>query len=1318
MDHLAADNSTMQGRLVSTKRSPAKDVHLAEADERDGGHASHGKRFFTSDEDVTSERRKSHITDAPGGSIARRSSDGTTSAQRNSRRRSGSHSHNDEAGGVSGDPRSETGDSKPTSPARRGSAKAHNPALRTVARVFGLPLPEPINRRRVSNGDQANRRRSSLVADDEEYDPDDLDWESSFEDDEEDDCYQYNFEDPAGHRPRRVLGDADIARYAERFKANLSENTRARRERGRQRDILMAQTRPRREVGELEEELEHALRTAAALRTEEQHAAVLTLVARSQSLSRIPEDCAHVLCRVMEWEDVPQGEVLMRQGDAPHALVLLLRGKLAQHCVVAELQADTPRPGASEEQHGGGPSRASTRAASRQASRVSGGHVGRGSSRQISSHATIEEDASRNIVRQASLESSGSGRSTEGIGEYLLTMEAGSVVGELSSPSLVSVVAEEDCIVCRMPVEAVPQDWLERLNENCAALRELTPFHREALRTPVLRRSPKHVALVQQLVGAYAFFQQFEPDVLYKLCARLMLEELEAPHVKLTQGQAGSEFSVIMEGRVAIFVDDDSTRMTKGGKKVSSERRRADRQAYTQLVNSKSREWHMIDLKKRFGKLVSSLSVGDAFGEQSLTNSVPCNATVITTEPTDLLVLAKEDFTKLISQHTVVAQPERLRGLLLLPPEQRTSRDVRYMAGSIPKSSFLNTVDTDTLHRLCRVATYRTLDAGRALFFQGVPGDSFYILLTGEIAIHQLHDTTPQTKSMDMYLPGMSTEPFGEMVYKVPPGGAFGEVALVMNKPRSATCIAAQYSQLMVISREDYNNIVMGDEGRDSPFRKRMRMMIFLSALSFCKGVYFAKLVKLSYEMELRRYQYGSVILHQNAPVPGLCFVGTGEVKLVQSRSMGRPPLEVLVLGSGEFFGESSIMVKAHQSAESEYEVRAATQTEIFVVPRAALDDLPGIVLHRLRSMVQSADKWRAGHVSDIVNTLDVSNQPEVPPVKLSIQRPANFKLNHLGAHILAVPGQSPRREVMGRAQTSIGGARSHDQPATFLQHRSSLRQMHPPHSHAQLIPLTASNAFSPRPPRETLVPSSMTRSSAVARKRVLTMRSMSASDAWGDDRPGPSRVHQDRHDPTIGSAQQMWAAQRRDQEMGELRSQSTSAAARRMLISGDKSGEIDIETNKIARSVQQDRHSQRAVARDKPIWEVGKKKLQWEPPITRQLATMLRPSTVHNSITRKPEVLNSLFNDVIVANDQGIVRRQVTVGMSAGKPVDSRPRLQILKPPSLGGLGHGLIPSSGQRAGSCFAMNQQHDRHRPSKPHFRAVADLREVKANSTIRH
>lgn len=116
--------------------------------------------------------------------------------------------------------------------------------------------------------------------------------------------------------------------------------------------------------------------------------------------------------------------------------------------------------------------------------------------------------------------------------------------------------------------------------------------------------------------------------------------------------------------------------------------------------------------------------------------------------------------------------------------------------------------------------------------------------------------------------------------------------------------------------------------------------------------------------------------------------------------------------------------------------------------------------------------------------------------------------------------------------------------------------------------------------------------------------------------------------------------------------------------------------------------------------------------------ATMLRPSTVHNSITRKPEVLNSLFNDVIVANDQGIVRRQVTVGMSAGKPVDSRPRLQILKPPSLGGLGHGLIPSSGQRAGSCFAMNQQHDRHRPSKPHFRAVADLREVKANSTIRH
>lgn len=111
------------------------------------------------------------------------------------------------------------------------------------------------------------------------------------------------------------------------------------------------------------------------------------------------------------------------------------------------LQADTPRPGASEEPHGGGPSRASTRAASRLASRASGGHVGRGSSRQISSHVTIEEDASRNIVRQASLESSGSGGSTEGIGEYLLTMEAGSVVGELSSPSLVREYA-----VCWLPL--------------------------------------------------------------------------------------------------------------------------------------------------------------------------------------------------------------------------------------------------------------------------------------------------------------------------------------------------------------------------------------------------------------------------------------------------------------------------------------------------------------------------------------------------------------------------------------------------------------------------------------------------------------------------------------------------------------------------------------------------------------------------------------------------------------------------------------------------------------------------------------------------
>lgn len=111
---------------------------------------------------------------------------------------------------------------------------------------------------------------------------------------------------------------------------------------------------------------------------------------------------------------------------------------------------------------------------------------------------------------------------------------------------------------------------------------------------------------------------------------------------------------------------------------------------------------------------------------------------------------------------------------------------------------------------LARAATVRTYRRGERIVTQGQPGDSFFVLVKGRVAVSIL---SPEGR--EVVLSALSA------------GDCFGEMALLDEAPRSATVTAAERSELAVLTREAFFELLKGNfvlfRGLLSTFSRRLR---------------------------------------------------------------------------------------------------------------------------------------------------------------------------------------------------------------------------------------------------------------------------------------------------------------------------------------------------------------------------------------------------------------------------------------------------------------------------------------------------------------
>jgi CRP-like cAMP-binding protein/phosphoribosyl 1,2-cyclic phosphodiesterase len=235
---------------------------------------------------------------------------------------------------------------------------------------------------------------------------------------------------------------------------------------------------------------------------------------------------------------------------------------------------------------------------------------------------------------------------------------------------------------------------------------------------------------------------------------------------------------------------------------------------------------------------------------------------------------------------------------------------------------FLRDLPLSRARSLLQVARRLTLPAGERIVTQGTRGDSFYVIVNGAVQI--VKDGVP--------------------IKRYRAGDYFGEMAILLDQPRSADAIAKSDVDLVSIDRNDFLSILRGSEMltrlerlvrvRDEGAWELLAQNSVLGALTSSQ--------KQQLQMYLTPRQVsGDEVLWAAGDVPKQAYVVEDAVV-----TMRGPEGDLKPFTSGAFVGEVDALRTGGASASS---ARVTQGGKVFAIERADLvrffEDNPGVYL-------------------------------------------------------------------------------------------------------------------------------------------------------------------------------------------------------------------------------------------------------------------------------------------------------------------------------------------------------------------------------------
>lgn len=252
-------------------------------------------------------------------------------------------------------------------------------------------------------------------------------------------------------------------------------------------------------------------------------------------------------------------------------------------------------------------------------------------------------------------------------------------------------------------------------------------------------------------------------------------------------------------------------------------------------------------------------------------------------------------------RNAIYCQPIDVEADFEIPCHPKSSQQIEFLKESVQENFLFGDLTPKECEQIVGAMQPAMAYAGTKIIQQGDKGDFFYILEVGTITF----------------------EVDGVVVGTCGPGGSFGELALLYNSPRAATCIAATDANLWKVCRSTFRRLLVRCDRHH-----QSEMEALISKIPLFKDLDFVTVSKFVKSMTPVKFKAGTRIVQKGEEGSVFYIIQEGNVTL-HDIGLGDSRLEDLVLGPGSWFGERALLTG---------EVRAANATALNDVGTYAMD--------------------------------------------------------------------------------------------------------------------------------------------------------------------------------------------------------------------------------------------------------------------------------------------------------------------------------------------------------------------------------------------
>jgi len=233
----------------------------------------------------------------------------------------------------------------------------------------------------------------------------------------------------------------------------------------------------------------------------------------------------------------------------------------------------------------------------------------------------------------------------------------------------------------------------------------------------------------------------------------------------------------------------------------------------------------------------------------------------------------------------------------------------------VAKSPLLRALDDEQKDMIVKAFSGPIMKkADEDIIVQGEIGDVFYLLEEGAVDVYISKGGDPQVK-----------------VHSYKPGDAFGELAIMYNAPRAATCRAQTDSKLWQLDRVSFKCIVVA-----AAMQKRETYRGFLTKVPILSSLNEMEVMTLADSLAEEKYAEGDIICKQGEEGNYFYIIKSGVAVCYIDKD--GVDTEVARLTEGQYFGEVALLTAKPRQAT----VKAAEALQVLAIDRATFTRVMG----------------------------------------------------------------------------------------------------------------------------------------------------------------------------------------------------------------------------------------------------------------------------------------------------------------------------------------------------------------------------------------